>query len=61
MPLQDIGDVIAAHCDLKTHLKVTGICPVFRLGLEWHLALVALFLNQKNMKEEQEDTLFCIS
>ena len=27
MPLQDICDVIAAHCDLKTHSKVTGICP----------------------------------
>ena len=26
MPLQDICDVIAAHCDLKTHSKVTGIC-----------------------------------
>ena len=29
MPLQDICgcDVIAVHCDLKTHSKVTGIFP----------------------------------
>ena len=27
MPLQDICDVIAAHCDLKTPSKFTGICP----------------------------------
>ena len=27
MPLQDISDVIAAHCDMKTRSKVTGICP----------------------------------
>ena len=60
MPLQDICDVIAAHCDLKTHSKVKEFVhlkqSVFRLGLESHLALVLLFLNQNNMKEEHEDT-----
>ena len=64
MPLQDICDVIAAHCDLKTHSKVTGICPPETIPLstwlESHLALVLLFLNQMNMKEEREDTPCCI-
>ena len=65
MPLQDIYDVIAAHCDLKTHSKVTGICPseTIRLSTGTRVTLVArvlLFLNQKNMKEEHEDTPCCI-
>ena len=64
MPLQDIYDVFAAHCDLKTHSKVTGICPPETIRLSTgarvtlctrDLTLVLLFLNQKNMKEEQED------
>ena len=69
MPLQDIYDVIAAHRDLKTHSKVTGICPPETIRLSTgarvtlgtrDLALVLLFLNQKNMKEEHEDTPCCI-
>ena len=69
MPLQDIYDVIAAHCDLKTHSKVTGICPPETIRLSTgarvtlctrDLTLVLLFLNQKNMKEEHEDTPGCI-
>ena len=33
MPLQDISDVIAAHYDMKTPSKVTGICPPERIRL----------------------------
>ena len=69
MPLQDIYDVIAAHRDLKIRSKVTGICPPETIRLSTgarvtlgtrDLALVLLFLNQKNMKEEHEDTPCCI-